>query len=71
MKREGRSVGAVVQQPLDSLFVSTFFTDIQTAGQDIVDLEGWEKCDRCIRQNENLFFIKQIATTFKMLLDCS
>lgn len=40
MQRESSSVGAIVQQPLDSLLVSisTFFTDVRAAGKDIVYL---------------------------------
>lgn len=40
MKREGSSVGAIIQQPLDSLLVhiSTLLPDVRAARQDVVDL---------------------------------
>lgn len=40
MQREGSSVGAIVQQPFDSLlvFFGTFVFQVRTAGQDVVDL---------------------------------
>lgn len=40
MQREGSSVGAIVQQPFDSLlvFIGTFIFQVRTARQDVVDL---------------------------------
>lgn len=40
MQGEGSSVGAIVEQPLNSLLVSisTFILEVWTAGKDIVNL---------------------------------
>lgn len=41
VQREGGSVGAVVEQPLDSflVLVDTFVSEVGAAGQDVEDLE--------------------------------